>query len=563
MKKASYKILTMLLLAVLLLTACTNEKEESSSQEKPEDAPDTWIADRTVKGLIFMSDGDASTEINPEIQAELKERTGITLELEGVTGSSLDALTAGLAAGDLPDFIAYYLNHSGRPEMQVLLKGAREGMFHDLTPLMQDTEIYSKYLQEDYLPADTRDNVMFREEFDGASYFMHMSIPRHGGTVNRKYVSGPYIRKDIVDELGIDPAEINTSEEVRELAETIQAAGFKDANGKPISPIGPTAWGGYDRPYLFNDLYWTGPTDEKFLEDANGDIKHEAQTDYMMKRVNYIRDLFEDELIHPEYFTMEENKAKEGLINQSFGIVNDMHNFIVENNDMKYIPLGPMNSVQGEYKKQLSYKSGYSGWSIPATTENPEEIMQFADFLASREGKLLSTYGIEGRDYTLDEDGNPIVKEEVLELKKNDPAAAKKLGFTGVGSYWSDHLGYTDIDKMEDFGEMEYGARVAGEESQTPQKIAEMWKYDEKIENAEVIDGSTPKTFMYEYDNGDNLNIALEKYQEDLLRAYYADTDEEAKQIMQQSKENLERSGLEDYIKLIKQKEEEGTTIKY
>lgn len=32
-----------------------------------------------------------------------------------------------------------------------------------------------------------------------------------------------------------------------------------------------------------------------------------------------------------------------------------------------------------------------------------------------------------------------------------------KRGFRGAGSYWADHLGYTDIDNKADFGETEYG----------------------------------------------------------------------------------------------------------
>ena len=38
----------------------------------------------------------------------------------------------------------------------------------------------------------------------------------------------------------------------------------------------------------------------------------------------------------------------------------------------------------------------------PSTTEHPEDVVKLADFLASREGKLLGQYGIKGRDYTLD-----------------------------------------------------------------------------------------------------------------------------------------------------------------
>ena len=67
---------------------------------------------------------------------------------------------------------------------------------------------------------------------------------------------------------------------------------------------------------------------------------------------------------------------------------------------------------------QVPYKGGYAGWSIPSTTKNPGDIVKLADFLASREGKLLANYGIEGRDYTLDDKGNPLVKESVLDLKE-------------------------------------------------------------------------------------------------------------------------------------------------
>ncbi|MEC1524501.1 extracellular solute-binding protein [Neobacillus niacini] len=564
MKRVSYKFLTLLLISIMLLAACTEKKSSTESREKPENAPDTWIADRTIKGLVFMSDGDVSADMNPEIAAELKKRTGITLELQGITvEDSTEALTSGLAAGDLPDFIAYYLDHSGRPEMQILLKGAREGMFHDLTPMLKETKIYSKYFEDGYLPADTKNNVMFREEFKGSSYFVHMAIPRKPGTVSRKYVGGPYILKDIVDQLGINPAEIDTHEELRDLAEKIKAANLKDVNGKPITPIGPTAWGGADRDFIFNDLVWTGSKGEKFLKDKDGKIKHESQTDYGLERVNFIRGLLADGLLHPEFFTMPENKAKEGVVNKSFGIVADFHNYLPENLDMKYVPLGPIDTAQGDYQMELAYKSGYAGWSIPTTTEHPEDIVKLADYLASREGKLLSQYGLEGRDYTLDEKGNPIVNKEVLELKANDPEAAAKLGFRGVRSYWAEHLGYTDIDNVADFGEFEYGANVAGADTASAEKIIEMWNYDEKLKNAKVIDGSSPKSFIYEYENGDNLNIALDTYNENLLRAYYSKSEDEAKKILEDSKKLLEKSGLEDYIKLIEKKEKEGTTIRF
>lgn len=473
----------------------------------------------------------------------------------------MQALTAGIAAGDLPDFIAYYLNNSGRPEMQILLKAAREGMFTDLTPFMKNTEVYSKYFEDDYLPLDTKNNIMFRPEFDGSTYLVHMSIPREPGHVTRKYVGGPYIRTDIAEALGIVPGDINTSEKMYDLLKKIQAGNFKDDNGREITPLGPTIWGGSDRDHIYKDLIWTGGSGEKFLRDpADGKIKHESQTDQGIKRIEYVQKLMKEKLMHPEFYTMEENRAKEGVVNGSFGIVADMHNFEPVNSGMKYIPLGPLNPIDGEYQMELSFKSGYAGWSIPATTENPEDIVKFADYLASREGKLLSWYGIEGRDYTLDENGNPLVKQEVLDLLESDPAAAMELGFRGVRSYWAEHLGYTDIDREADFGEAEYGQAVSKEVNKAAMDIIEMWKYDEKLANAKIVDGYTPGSFIFEVDGGEDLDIALKGYNESLLRAFYSKNLDEAKAVMEEAKKQLDRAGLEEYIKYLEEKDKNPDT---
>ena len=83
-----------------------------------------------------------------------------------------------------------------------------------------------------------------------------------------------------MDKLHIDPASIKTSKDVEKLAEKMKEHHFKDDdNGKEITPIGPTAWGGDDRTRFYNDLVWTGQSDEKFLNKGKK-IIHESQTEY-------------------------------------------------------------------------------------------------------------------------------------------------------------------------------------------------------------------------------------------------------------------------------------------
>lgn len=239
------KSILILLIAVMILTsACGKDKSQDEAKRKADakGKPDTWIADRKLKGLVFQSDNDASPKMNKEVAKELKKKTGITLELQTVSNEdSTEALTSGLASGDLPDFIVYYLDDSGRPEMKVLNKAAKQGRLTDLTKMLKNTKIYSKYFKKGYLPKDTKDNIMFNKEMDG-TYLVHMGINRHPGQEERRTVGGPYVRKDIMDKLHIKPSSIKTSKDVEKLAQKMKDHHFKDDNGKEITPIGPTAW---------------------------------------------------------------------------------------------------------------------------------------------------------------------------------------------------------------------------------------------------------------------------------------------------------------------------------
>lgn len=568
MNKKWAKYFTFPLMAALLIAGCSNGNNANNTEPAasgmasvaPEGKPATWIADRKIKGLVFMGTDDYTEDMNAEIKAKIKEQTGIDFEIEIMKAEhSIDGLIAGIAANDLPDFVAFYLNNSGRPEMPVVLKAAREGMFTDLTPLLKNTKEYSKYLQEDFLPLDTKFGVMFRPEFNGSSYFVHMNINRQGGYQTRKYVGGPYIRKDIADSLGIDPRTINSTDQLYDLAKKIKEGNFKDNNGNPVIPIGPAYWGGKEVGALFNDLEW-GADDQRIKQSKDGKILHEAETEFALKKVEYIQKLIEEKLIHPEFFTIDESRATEGALNGSWAIIADTHNYQEYNQDMHYIPVGPIDKVDGPYQMEINFKSGYSAWAIPATTKNPEDVVKLADYLASKEGKLLWKYGLEGRDYTLGADGYPLVKQEVLDLKQKDPNEAKKLGFAGVGNYWGELLGSTDIDFMADFGEMEYGDKLKKAEDQGFQKIIEYWNYDEKRKNAEIIDAYTPTSFLGEFDRSTELKAALDNYNDSLIRAYYSKSTDEAKKILDSALKQLKSAGLDDYLKLVADKNADPKT---
>lgn len=561
--------LSLLTTSMLLLASCSDDSgSNSASSEKPEDAPDTWIADRTITGLVFQSASDAGVDtMSPEISEYIKERTGITFELETVTSdSSLEALTSGLAAGDLPDFIAFYLDNSGRPEFPPLLQAANEGMFHDISPYLQEGETYGKYYEEGYLPTDTRENIMMRDDQDGSTYLVHMNINEEPADPGRKMIGGPFIRTDIAEELEIDPQEIKTTKDLQDVLEQIDEGDFTDENGNPVTPLGPTVWGGSERSAIYQDLVWEGPGGQKFAKDEDGNVLHESMTDYAEKRVKYVRELLSENLMHPEFYTMEENRTSEGVYNGSFGIISDIHSFRPEVSNLEYVPLGPIERYNGDDHMVMPYKSGYAGWAVPETTENPEEVVAFADWMASEEGKRLYLYGLEGEHYEIDEDGNTVPLPEIVELADENPDEAKKLGFRGVGAYWGEHLSYTNMNNLDQFGEESWGDSVREEaEGQTAgQEIAEIYNYDKRYESKEVIDGLYPRAYLFEFE-GDSgpLATALDEWDEQIVRAYYAGSEEEAQQLIDDAKTVLENADIKGFTQFLEEKEAEGDTIYY
>lgn len=529
---------------------------------------ESFIADREIT-ILSLKGGQADT-IPEEVSDYIKEKTGITLKMESISSDdSNTALAQGLTANDLPDIVSFYLDDSGRPEMPMLLKAANEERFTNLTPLLKMDSIttLNKYLDDDYLPVDTRDNIMFRPEWDGASYIMHNRIDRYPAMKKpNPEITKLYIRKDIAEDLDVEMDTIHTSDELYDLGKKIQEKGYTDKNGVPVTIFGPTVWGGDDRDWLYHDLVWTGISREKFMEDEDGNLKHESQTPYIMERVKQVHKYFDEKLMPQDYYTMEAARASELIYQQNFAIITDIHSYRPELEGLDYIPLGNLNRVDGTSDMVIRYKTGYSAWAIPATTEKPEEVMQFADWLASREGKLLYLYGLEGRDYELDGDNNPIVKPEVYDEIMNNSDKAVSRGFRSAGSYWGDEVAYTDFAHEEDFGEGQWGEKIREERGEivAGDKIRELYHYDEKFENARIVDGQTVQSLLFEYEGEDGgLINALAQYNDDVLKMYHAESIEDAEKILEHSKKNLEDNDLAGFIKYVEQQIKDGKKIYY
>lgn len=534
------------------LTGCAGGSTNTGSIDEA-DRPDTWIADRTITVQAYVNDiGDTLPEdmSKTPVMQEIKRLTGIDVEIQYTPGDSDSAVLAShLASGSIPDVVVTYLNDSSRPEFALLLKAAKEDMFADVSSYMKDSKVYSKYYEEGYLPNDAYNNVTFRDDLNGAAYIMQLTIPAVDRSLEfnpqEEYVGGMYIQKEIADALGIDPREIRTQEQFYKLLVDIQKGGFTDAHGQPVYPLGPKYWGGSPDTIKYIARGYDWGVSDGYNMDEDGNIKHEVETDYVYQKINFVRQLLAENLINPEFFTMDGTRAAEVSETRNSAIIADVHNYKeVVYQTGEWVPLGPLNDYRGDNAKTVSGKTGYGAWAISSEAENPEEIFKFFDFLSTKEGKMLGNYGIEGVHYDMVE-GKPVLKEEVVEhLNAGDTQwlinnVGASLGGSGV-VFWEYMM--TDIDWLEECGESRPGASL-GTGFEGAIQIATDYPYNKKL---------VPGLKATAYLSADSLQevkaqMSLLNYNEMLVQAIYARSDKEVTTIVESFKTQLQKAGLEEF----------------
>ncbi|MDR2176555.1 MAG: extracellular solute-binding protein [Treponema sp.] len=533
-------------------------RSQSGLKGKPAGAPDTWIADRQIVVQAYINDIGYNLPDNqaasPAFQ-ELKKRTGIDLRINYTPGQNdRTVMAAQLAAGTIPDMIVAYLNNSTRPEFPILYKAAKDGMFADLSPYFAGAKAYNRYLEPNFLPNDTRRNIMWRDDLGGKVYLVHLDIPSVDRSLefdpSRNYVGGPYIQERIIRALNVDVKNIKTPDDFYNLLKAIKNGGFTDNNGRPVTPLGPKYWGGSFDAFKMcvPGLFW-GISDNYNIT-PEGKVLHEAETEWAMRRVNYARKLLAEGLLDPEFFTMDATRALEYYTNNSGAVIGDAHNFVdLINQNGGWIPLNYLNDWKGDNRKTTGGKGGYCVWAVNADSKNPGEIFAFVDYLSTYEGQTLGQYGIEGLTYTL-VNGKPRLNAEVMGyLNAGDKTTLINkygFGFGGVANYFFNCV-VTNTDNMTNFGEERPGIGGSNQyakaiEIGTRYPPSGIYLVEGLSANAYLSDGSMTAV---------KSRLDLLNYNEAIQQAIYASSDAEAARIIESFRQQLLSSGVKDFEALL------------
>ena len=129
----------------------------------------------------------------------------------------------------------------------------------------------------------------------------------------------------------------------------------------------------------------------------------------------------------------------------------------------QYIAIDGPKSTSGRQPRLA--QSGISGWTLTFITKNctdPQKAIELYTYLISDYGRNLCTYGIEGKTYTVDQNGKEVYTPEVEKARSDNPDNFKKnyrLGefcLFGHDSYAAEHgqdITVEALKQMHQWGE--------------------------------------------------------------------------------------------------------------
>ncbi|MDQ0914847.1 extracellular solute-binding protein [Paenibacillus sp. V4I5] len=340
-----------------------------------------------TEGLQYI---EGSPNINEEeYTKKLREisKTDVTLEL--IPHREFDQkLTLLFAGGELPDLLQTH--GINKPEVAPAID---TGV---IIPLNELIDKYGPNLKK-HISKEAWDFASVSK--DGKIY----GIPTVNATPNGSVMM---IRKDWLDKLGL-----NVPKTVDEYIDMMRAFRDKDPNGNgkkdeiPFSGREKLAF-----TEAFFGAYDAIPSDWKL---ENGQLIPNLIRPQMKQALATYRKLYEEKLLDNEVFVQKapvwDAKIKaQGLVGVwthaprladkwSAEIKTGTASALLE---IIPAPVGP----DGKGGHSIGSSVGSNVWVIPKTTKNPENAIKFLDWFYSDDAQKFLTYGLEGKDHTV-EDG--------------------------------------------------------------------------------------------------------------------------------------------------------------
>lgn len=558
------RVLCFILAAVLALSAGCSAGGGKGGQNGAQ--PDAGSADTAgpkkyddvkLKMLVCWNGGfkTAKDQYNNEVAKRIREKTGVTVEYEGIMMNEVEKLNLLFASGDMPDMInAPYWGGDGG-ETQVIKKGAIEGRLLPIEKLLPNyPNLKNAYdigvVSQSYLENDLDD-----PRFKGHRYILPQETPGDTADVTN-WAYGVFVRGDVPKALNIDPKSIKTTDQMYDFLVKARDHGFQDVNGNDCI-VATTYHNGWDYGQYAANFNAKKFTD--YEKTANGSYTYYPLTDNWISKNLFIWKLVNNNILDKECFKQADSQADEKVGNGTALFAAAQYGSVVHSTkltglyashpEMRYVAVGPLNYKDGSQAKQLETngRSGSPAIFFPTSCSNIEAALTYLDYVNSEEGARLCQYGIEGETYTLNDKKQPRLKADILKRKQaGDSSVDEELRQKGIG--------YISGRTLQANKSVTWWGEANPGDADVADPDIEAYKKEKPVER---VNGYPLSALVNKYKNYDTVkSFAFEGTTMDdyTQRAFFAKTENEAKSILKDYQNFLltRSDGIfKDYLKFV------------
>lgn len=268
---------------------------------------------------------------------------------------------------------------------------------------------------------------------------------------------GPMIRKDWLDELGLD-----VPETYDELHDVLKA--FKEKKGADAALVLNYAATGINnglvQGYGINGLVADAAMSEPYYQVDDTVMYGPIQPEFK-EYLTMVHDWYEEGLIWQDFmsFTDFQNPPTDVILAGRTGVFYGEVTYIATLEDasttegFELVAIPDFVQKSGDtipFKEERAYAAS-TPWSISTQCECPELLMQWCNYMYTDEGALLCNYGLEGESFEYDENHVPVFTDLVLNNPDMSTTVALFMYCLDRGPFYRDETreqsGYTQAQK--------------------------------------------------------------------------------------------------------------------
>ncbi|GAB1481810.1 hypothetical protein MASR2M78_06250 [Treponema sp.] len=344
---------------------------------------DTGKSDAPSQGpvrVLSNVSGGKTDEENKLFEAAIRKATGLEVVWEKVPASYDQVLMQKLGAGE-----AYDLIYITQFQMYTL---ARQGAILDLSDRIAKSTVY-----KENVPATELEKILYNGKY-------------YAGFNKLEVFPLPNVNKAITDKVGVDLSKLETLDDYYQMLKKVKVYMEKTEGRKPYYPFFAYMTDVWDLQPWFSSAglrrgVFVDSNGKKYAPYVNADAKPVWE---------WLTRLYAEGLMDPASFTGKTGDMRNKMW-QAQDIVMDSDWAAwtgLYNNNAKTAGTYPakvnvvgLPGVKGPSGKYLLEQGGASLWAIPANAKNADGAFSVMEFLATKEGGLLLSAGVEGHDYKL------------------------------------------------------------------------------------------------------------------------------------------------------------------